>query len=63
MPGVPEVVGQTQTAAETSIIGAGLSVGKITRQSSDTVPVDTVISQELTAGSPPLAPGQSSSLQ
>ncbi len=56
-------MGQTQTAAETSIIGVGLSVGKITRQSSDTVPVDTVISQELTAGSPPLAPGQSSSLQ
>ena len=42
---VPDVIGQTQAAAETSIIAAGLSVGTITDQASDTVPGGDVILQ------------------
>ena len=51
MVSVPDVVGQPQVAAEAAITGAGLSVGEVTRQSSDPVPVDTVISQDPASGS------------
>lgn len=47
---VPDVTGLPQATAETTITGAGLSVGEVTRQSSDVVPVDTVISQDPAAG-------------
>lgn len=47
---VPDVTGQTQASAEAAITGAGLTVGGITRQSSDTVPVDSVISQDPAVG-------------
>lgn len=45
-----DVVGQTQAAAEQTISDAGLSLGDVTRQSSDTVPTNDVISQQPTAG-------------
>jgi len=48
---VPNVVGQTQTAATTSLTGAGLVVGAITTQPSPTVAAGVVISQTPTGGS------------
>ena len=42
---VPDVVGQTQAAAQTAITGANLTVGTITQASSATVPAGNVISQ------------------
>ena len=42
---VPNVVGQTQTAATTAITGAGLVVGTVTTASSSTAPSGSVISQ------------------
>ena len=47
---VPHVVGMTYASAQTDIIAAGLQVGTITTANSDTVPADTVISQEPAAG-------------
>ena len=47
---VPNVVGQPQASAENAITGAGLAVGTVTTQNSDTVPADDVISQSPTAG-------------
>ncbi|WP_348262908.1 choice-of-anchor D domain-containing protein [Telmatobacter sp. DSM 110680] len=47
---VPDVVGQTQTAAATPISGAGLVLGTVTTQSSDTVPSGSVISETPAAG-------------
>jgi len=47
---VPNVVNQTQSAARTALIGAGLAVGTITQQSSATVPSGSVISQNPAAG-------------
>ena len=47
---VPNVVGQTQAAAETNIVAATLSVGAVTTEFSDTVPASSVISQNPTAG-------------
>ena len=47
----PNVVGQTQAAAQSAITAAGLSVGTITNQSSASVPSGSVISQNPTAGS------------
>lgn len=49
-PIVPNVVGQTQSAAQSAITGAGLTVGSITQQSSATVPAGRVISQTPAAG-------------
>ncbi len=43
---VPNVVGQTQAAAEASIAAAGLTVGVVASQSSDTVPDGDVINQD-----------------
>ena len=47
---VPNVVGLAEAAASTAITGAGLTVGAITEQSSDTVPSGDVISQNPLAG-------------
>ncbi len=47
---VPNVVGQTQAAATTAITGAGLTVGTITQEYSETTPVGQVVSQNPTAG-------------
>lgn len=47
---VPNVVGETQAAAEATLIAAQLTVGAITAQASDTVPAGTVISQAPVAG-------------
>ena len=43
---VPDVVGETQIAAETEIVSAGLIVGTVTSENSDTVPAGSVISQD-----------------
>lgn len=47
---VPNVVGQTQAAAESTITGANLVVGNITTQSSSSVASGSVISQNPAAG-------------
>ena len=47
---VPNVVGQTQAAATTSITGAGLVLGAVTNASSPTVPSGSVISSNPAAG-------------
>lgn len=47
---VPDVVGQTQAAAQTAITGAGLTVGSVTTAFSDTVPAGRVISQAPAGG-------------
>ncbi|HEG42640.1 MAG TPA: PASTA domain-containing protein, partial [Phycisphaerales bacterium] len=47
---VPDVVGLTQAAAEANIVAAGLTVGTVTTDYSDTVALNDVISQNLTAG-------------
>ena len=46
----PDVVGQSQAAAEAAIIAANLIVGDVTTTNSDTVPVSDVISQDPLAG-------------
>lgn len=52
----PNVVGQTQAAAQAAITSAGLTVGTITSQSSASVPSGSVISQNPAAGAN-VAPG------
>ena len=47
---VPGFVGQVQAAAEAALTGAGLTVGTVSTQSSDTVPSGTVISQNPISG-------------
>ncbi|MGH8549812.1 MAG: PASTA domain-containing protein [Methylococcales bacterium] len=47
---VPDVVGQTQAAAQTAITSAGLTVGTVTQQASNTVPSGSVIRQNPAAG-------------
>jgi internalin A len=47
---VPDVVGMTQAAAETALTGAGLAVGTVTEDYSETVPAGGVISQNPAAG-------------
>jgi len=47
---VPDFVGMSQTEAETAVTSAGLAVGTITQQYSDTVPAGDVISQDPAAG-------------
>lgn len=47
---VPDVVGQTQSAAGTAIAEAGLIVGSVTEGYSDTVPAGSVARQEPAAG-------------
>src|SRR4051812_35499525 len=47
---VPNVVGMTQTAAQTALTGAGLTVGAISNTSSATVPAGQVMSETPAAG-------------
>jgi len=47
---VPDVVGMSQSSAESAITGAGLTVGTVTEQCSNTVSAGNVISQTPTAG-------------
>ncbi len=47
---VPNVVGQTESAAATAIVAAGLQVGGSTAASSSTVPAGSVVSQNPAAG-------------
>ncbi|MBM4152027.1 MAG: PASTA domain-containing protein, partial [Kiritimatiellaceae bacterium] len=47
----PDVVGQTQSAAQSSITSADLTVGTISQASSETVPAGSVISQNPAGGS------------
>ncbi|MBK7904866.1 MAG: PASTA domain-containing protein [Proteobacteria bacterium] len=49
--GGPNVVNMTQAAATTAISFAGLAVGSLTQQTSDTVPSGSAISQNPAAGS------------
>src|SRR5262249_34162919 len=53
---VPNVVGQPQASAQTTITGAGLAVGAIGNHTSATVPSGAVISQNPGAGAL-VAPG------
>jgi RHS repeat-associated protein len=48
---VPDVLGQPQLNAEAAIAAAGLTVGPVSTQSSDTVPAGAVISQDPPGGS------------
>lgn len=47
---VPDIVGLERTAAEAALAVAGLTVGEVGHESSPTVPVDCVISQNPLAG-------------
>ena len=47
---VPNVVGMSQSAAESTITGAGLTVGTVTEAASQTVPAGAVLSQNPAAG-------------
>lgn len=47
---VPNVVGMTQSEAETLILSVGLQVGTVTTANSQTVPAGSVISQDPVAG-------------
>jgi beta-lactam-binding protein with PASTA domain len=47
---VPDVVGLHKGIAEGAIFGAGFAIGSVTRQSSDTVSADYVISQDPAGG-------------
>ncbi|MEJ1966689.1 MAG: PASTA domain-containing protein [Gammaproteobacteria bacterium] len=47
---VPDVLGLTQAAAAAAITNAGLVLGSVTQQASDSVPAGSVISQSPTAG-------------
>jgi hypothetical protein len=53
---VPNVTGDTQSAAETAITNAGLTVGSVTMQISNTVPAGEVISSSPSGGTM-VAPG------
>ena len=55
---VPDVIGLTQAAAEAAITGAGLSVGSVTTQPSDSVPAGNVIAQN-PGGGASVTPGSS----
>jgi probable HAF family extracellular repeat protein len=50
VPTVPDVVGMTQSTANTSIAGAGLILGAITNQASTSVPAGDVIAQNPAGG-------------
>ncbi len=58
---VPDVAGKTQADAQAAITGAGLAVGAVTQQYSDTVPEGSVVSQNPAAGTL-LSPGAAVSL-
>jgi hypothetical protein len=59
---VPDVVGAEQSAAEEEITDAGLKVGKVTTETSDSVPAGIVISQNPAAGTD-VSPGTSVNLE
>jgi len=46
---VPDLVGQSQTTAETALVSLGLTVGTVTQTPSETVPDGNVISQSIAA--------------
>ena len=46
---VPNVIGLDQASAESAIVAAGLTVGSVTTQASETVPAGNVIGQNPTA--------------
>jgi len=48
---VPDVTGETQTAALTAIIEAGLTLGTVSTENNEAVPADHIISQTPAAGS------------
>jgi hypothetical protein len=52
---VPDVIGLAQAAAEDAIVAAGLNVGVVTTDNSDTVPFGDVISQDPVGGNVVLA--------
>jgi serine/threonine-protein kinase len=58
---VPSLIGQTQNQAYPLLQAAGLSVGNVTNQTSDTVPAGVIISSSPNAGTP-VAPGSSVSI-
>jgi hypothetical protein len=58
---VPNVVGLTQSVASTTLSNAGLTLGAVTQQSSDTVPAGNVISQSPSAGTS-VSPGSAVNL-
>lgn len=60
-PTVPNVVGMTQSAAQSAIMSAGLAVGSVTQQNNASVPIGQVISQNPPAGTQ-VASGSSVSL-
>jgi hypothetical protein len=59
---VPNVVGQTQAAATAAITAAGLAVGAITSEKSNTVAFGSVISQTPVGGPPRVDPGSAVAL-
>jgi beta-lactam-binding protein with PASTA domain len=52
---VPDVVGLSQAAAESTLAGAGLSIGSVGAVSSDSVPEGVVVAQDPIAGSSVMA--------
>ncbi|MGI6460283.1 MAG: PASTA domain-containing protein [Candidatus Hydrogenedentales bacterium] len=58
---VPSVVGKTQSAAGSALTAAGLTVGTVTQQYSNTVPAGQVIGQSPVAGAQ-VAPGSAVNL-
>ncbi|HEX4243670.1 MAG TPA: PASTA domain-containing protein [Steroidobacteraceae bacterium] len=58
---VPNVIGQTQSAASTALTAAGLAVGSITQQTSASVPAGSIVGSTPAAGAS-VAPGSSVSL-
>ncbi|KAE8763849.1 Stk1 family PASTA domain-containing Ser/Thr kinase, partial [Georgenia thermotolerans] len=59
---LPDVTGSTRDEAAAALEGAGLTVGDVTEQFSDSVPAGTVISQAPTAGSAQLYRGDAVAL-
>jgi RHS repeat-associated protein len=53
---VPNVVGETEAAATAALVGAQLTIGTVTQQTSTSVPAGDIISQTPTAGAS-VAPG------
>ncbi len=49
---IPNVVNMTQATAESTIVGAGLAVGVVTRECHETIPIGNIISSNPPAGTP-----------
>jgi hypothetical protein len=54
---VPRVAGDTLVSAERAVVRAGLSVGHLSRQHSDAVPLGRIQVEVRSAASPRMAPG------